>query len=137
MGCDLLQPVELLTDLSAVTGISGQIDTLEEDHCRHHGLAQQDVLDVSGYRTTRQSFVWQVFRPDVHHYRGERIGFTELPGPPPKASPAQVPTVRAVVPARKPKPDHPWRQGYQNMKPRLAHQPAAASLVGMRAYASP
>jgi hypothetical protein len=70
------------------------------------------------------------------YYRGERLAFTELQEPTQKASRPLAPAVRAMV-VRKPKQDHPWRQAYQNMKPRLANQAAAASLVGMRTYASP
>jgi hypothetical protein len=39
--------------------------------------------------------------------------------------------------ARKAKKDHPWRQGYQNMRPRIPNQIISTPLVGMRTYASP
>jgi hypothetical protein len=70
------------------------------------------------------------------YYRGEAIAFTELKKQPQKASAPLPPRARPVV-ARKAKKDHPWRQGYQNMKPRVPNQGTAAPLVGMRTYASP
>jgi transposase-like protein len=70
------------------------------------------------------------------YYRGERMRFTELQEPIRKPAPPLPPAVRAVV-VRKAKPDHPWRQGYQNMKPRVAPPAIAAALVDMRTSASP
>jgi transposase len=70
------------------------------------------------------------------HYRGERIAFTELPEPMRK-SPAPGPPAAPALVVRKAKPDHPWRQGYQNMRPRVATPGSAVPLAGMRAYASP
>jgi hypothetical protein len=69
------------------------------------------------------------------YYRKQRVSFTELKEPIRKIA-RPIPRVRAVV-ARKAKPDHPWRQGYQNMKPQVPNQVIAAPLVGMRTYASP
>ena len=51
------------------------------------------------------------------YYRGERIPFTQLKEPLRKPASPPPPTVRAIV-VRKAKPDHPWRQSYQNIKPR-------------------
>jgi transposase len=71
------------------------------------------------------------------YYRGERIAFREWFEPKPQptqAAPAPAIRVQAV---RKAKKDHPWRQGYQNMKPRIPNQVIATPLVGMRTYASP
>src|SRR5436853_2219633 len=70
------------------------------------------------------------------YYRGERIAFTELKEPTRKTAEPVPPNPRAIV-ARKPKKDHPWRQGWQKMKPWSAKQAAAAPIVGMRTYASP
>ena len=70
------------------------------------------------------------------YYRGERIAFTELKEPIRKISEPLPPAARAIV-VRKAKKDHPWRQGYQNMRPRVPHQAMAAPIVGMRTYASP
>jgi transposase len=70
------------------------------------------------------------------HYRGEKIGFTELREPR-KKSPAPItPVVRAMV-VRKPKPNHPWRQGYPNPQPEVPGSARAAPLVGLRTSASP
>jgi len=46
------------------------------------------------------------------------------------------PAGRAMV-VRKAKQDHPWQQGYQNIKPWVPNQGTAAPLVGMLTYASP
>src|SRR6266567_3463721 len=70
------------------------------------------------------------------YYRGERIAFTELKEQIRKISEPLPPAARAIV-VRKAKKDHPWRQGYQNMRPRVPHQAMAAPIVGMRTYASP
>ncbi len=70
------------------------------------------------------------------YYRGERVAFTELKEPIRKTAQPISPAARAIV-VRKAKQDHPWRQGYQNMKPRVPNQVIAAPPVGMRTYASP
>jgi len=71
------------------------------------------------------------------YYRGERIAFGEWFEPKPQPTQAvPVPAIR-VQPVRKAKKDHPWRQGYRNMKPRIPNQVIATPLVGMRTYASP
>jgi transposase len=70
------------------------------------------------------------------YYRGERIGFTEVKGPTRKVSLPISPAPRAVV-ARKPKQDHPWRQGWQNMKPWMANRRSTEPLAGIRTYATP
>jgi hypothetical protein len=70
------------------------------------------------------------------HYRGERIAFTELPEPRPRISSPLRPAIRTMV-VRKVKPNHPWLQGYQNMKPRVPTPAIAAPLVSLRTSASP
>jgi transposase len=70
------------------------------------------------------------------YYRGEPIRFTELQEPIPKPAPPLPPAARPVL-VRKAKPEHPWRQGYKNMKPRVPHPVIAAPLVGIRTSASP
>jgi transposase len=70
------------------------------------------------------------------YYRGERVAFIELQEPIRKPVQPNPPAARASV-VRKAKHDHPWRQGYQNMKPRVPNQGTAAPLVGIRTYASP
>lgn len=70
------------------------------------------------------------------YYRGERIAFTELKEPIGKTSSSLPPAARAMV-VRKAKQDHPWRQGYQNMKPRVPNPAITAPLVGTRTSASP
>jgi len=67
------------------------------------------------------------------YYRGERIGYTQLTEP--LRKPPRPRVVRAIV-LRKPKADHPWRQGYPNQKPPV--NPALpVPHVGIRTYASP
>ena len=105
---------------------------------RHEGRCLQLQSGQRHYGPTRSKALvceWENGVMQVY-YRGERLAFTELQEPTQKASRLLAPAVRAMV-VRKPKQDHPWRQAYQNMKPRLANQAAAASLVGMRTYASP
>jgi transposase len=70
------------------------------------------------------------------YYRGERMRFTPLPELPKKIPMPVSPAGRARV-VRKAKPDHPWRQGYGNMRPPVPHQWIAPPLVGMRPSASP
>jgi len=70
------------------------------------------------------------------YYRGERVAFTELKEPIRKNVRLIPPAARPMV-VRKAKQDHPWRQGYQNMKPRVPNQVIAPPLVGIRTYASP
>jgi len=70
------------------------------------------------------------------YYRGARIAFTEWKEPIRKTTRSLPPNPRAIV-ARKPKKDHPWHQGWQNMKPWSSNQGSAVPLVGIRTYASP
>ena len=70
------------------------------------------------------------------YYRGERVAFIELKEPIRKTARPTPHAARAIV-VRKAKHDHPWRQSYQNMKPRVPNQVTAAPLVGIRTYASP
>jgi hypothetical protein len=70
------------------------------------------------------------------YYRGERIAFTELKQPQPKLPELRSAGPRVMV-ARKAKKDHPWRLGYQNMRPRIPNQVIATPLVGIRTSASP
>ena len=70
------------------------------------------------------------------YYRGERMAYTELQESMPRESQPVPPAARVMV-ERKAKQDHPWRRGYQNMKPWVPNRGIAAPLVGMRTYASP
>jgi transposase len=65
------------------------------------------------------------------YYRGERIGFTELKEPKRRVSLPIAPVPRAIV-VRKPKEDHPWRKGWQNMKPWIANRRSTEPLSGNR-----
>lgn len=69
------------------------------------------------------------------YYRGERIGYTELAELAKKTPAPAVPAARAIV-VRRAKPDHPWRQSYQGMRP-WPNRGNAAPLVGIRTSASP
>jgi transposase len=104
---------------------------------RHGGRYWQLQPGRRHYGSTRSKALvceWEDGTLEVH-YRGENMAFTELREPMPR-TPAPLPMVRAVV-ARKAKPDHPWRQGYRNMKPRVPLPALAAPLVGPRPSASP
>ncbi len=71
------------------------------------------------------------------YYRGEAIAFTELKKQPQKASAPLPPRARPVV-VRKAKQDHPWRQAYKSMRPRVPNRAIAAPpLVGIPTYALP
>jgi hypothetical protein len=70
------------------------------------------------------------------YYRGERIAFTELKESIRKTTRPMPAPVRPIV-VRKAKPDHPWRQGYKSMKPRVPNPGIATPPVGMRTSASP
>jgi len=70
------------------------------------------------------------------YYRGEQIAFTELLEPKPKATPV-LPSPARVQVVRKAKQDHPWRRGYQNMKPWVPSRGPVGPLVGIRTSASP
>jgi len=92
---------------------------------RHAGLPRSKALVCE----------WEDGTMEVH-YRGEKIGFTELREPRQKSPAPIAPVVRAMV-VRKPKPNHPWRQGYPNPQPRVPGSALAAPLVGLRTSASP
>src|SRR5256886_450507 len=87
--------------------------------------------------TQRKALVceWQDGTMKVY-YRGERIGFTELKEPTRRVS-LPVPPAPRVRVVRRPKKDHPWRQGWQNMKPWFPKPTIAVPLIGIRTYASP
>ena len=70
------------------------------------------------------------------YYRGERIGLSELKEPIRKVS-LPVPPAPGVRVVRRPKKDHPWRQGWQNMTPWFPKPTIAVPLIGIRTYASP
>jgi hypothetical protein len=105
---------------------------------RHHGRCLQLQPGQRRYGPTQSKALvceWEDGAMQVY-YRGERIGFTELKEPIRKTTPPTPPLVRAMV-VRKAKPDHPWRQPYQSMKPRVPNPGIATPLVGMRTSASP
>jgi hypothetical protein len=92
---------------------------------RHYGPSRSKALVCE----------WEDGTLEVH-CRGEKIGFTELREPRKKSPTPIAPVVRAVV-VRKPKPNHPWRQGYPNPQPGVAGPALGAPLVGLRTSASP
>src|SRR6266404_5670919 len=105
---------------------------------RHEGRYLQLQPGQRRYGPTQSKALvceWQDGAIEVY-YRRERESFTELKEPIRKTPPPIPPAARAMV-VRKAKPDHPWRQGYQNMKPRVPNPLIAAPLVGIRTYASP
>jgi hypothetical protein len=71
---------------------------------------------------------WEDGRIHVN-YRGEPIAFREFKQQP-KLTELRPAGPRVIV-AMKAKKDHPWRQGYQNKKPRIPNQVIATPLVGI------
>jgi transposase len=105
---------------------------------RHHGHSLQLHSVQRRYGPTQSKALvceWEDGTVQVY-YRGERVVFTELKEPIRKTTRPMPPPVSPVV-VRKAKPDHPWRQGYQSMKPWVPTQGIATPLVGIRTYASP
>jgi len=93
---------------------------------RRYGPTQSKALVCEGEDGTMQVY-----------YRGERIAFTELKEPIRKTTRPMPAPVRPIV-VRKAKPDHPWRQRYQNMWPRVQNRDIAAPpRVGIPTSASP
>jgi hypothetical protein len=105
---------------------------------RHNGRNLQLQPGQRRYGPTQSKALvceWEDGAMQVY-YRGERVAFTELKEPIRKTARPIPPAARPMV-VRKAKQDHPWRQGYQNMKPWVPNRGIAAPLVGMRTYASP
>jgi transposase len=104
---------------------------------RHEGRALQLQPRHRRYGPTKSKALvceWEDGTMEVY-YRGERIAFAELREPIRKAEP-RPPVVRAIV-VRKAKQDHPWRQSYETMRPRVLKQVIIAPAVGIRTYVSP
>jgi hypothetical protein len=105
---------------------------------RHEGRYLQLKPACRSYAPTRSKALiceWEDGTIQVY-YRGEPIAFTQLKQPQPKLLELRPAGPRVMV-TRKAKKDHPWRQGYQNMKPRIPNPVIATPLVGVRTYASP
>jgi hypothetical protein len=105
---------------------------------RHNGRSLQLQPGQRRYGPTQSKALvceWEDGTMRVY-YRGERVAFTELKEPIRKTTRPMPAPIRPIV-ARKAKPDHPWRQGYQSMKPRIPNPGIATPLVGMRTSASP
>jgi hypothetical protein len=93
---------------------------------RHYGPTQSKALVCE----------WEDGTMEVY-YRGKRLAFTELPEPIRKTARPAPPAARPMV-VRKAKQDHPWRQSYQNMRPRVPNRAMAAPpRVGIPTSASP
>jgi len=105
---------------------------------RHNGRSLQLQPGQRRYGPTQSKALvceWEDGTMQVY-YRGERVAFIELKEPLRKTTRPIPPPVSPIV-VRKPKPDHPWRQGYKSMKPRVPNPGIATPLVGMRTSASP
>src|ERR1700680_1129338 len=105
---------------------------------RHNGRNLQLQPGQRRYGPTQSKALvceWEEGAMQVY-YRGERVAFTELKEPIRKIARPIPPAARPIV-VRKAKQDHPWRQGYQNMKPWIPKREIAGPLVGIRTYASP
>ena len=105
---------------------------------RHEGRYLQLQPGQRRYGPTQSKALvceWEDGAMEVY-YRGERAAFIELKEPIRKTARPTPPAARAIV-VRKAQHDHPWRQGYQNMKPRVPNQVSTAPPVGIRTYASP
>jgi hypothetical protein len=90
---------------------------------RHEGRYLQLQPGQRRYGPTQSKALvceWEDGAIEVY-YRGERVAFIELKEPLRKTAGPTPPAARAIV-MRKAKHDHPWRQGYQNMKPRVPNQ---------------
>jgi len=92
---------------------------------RHYGPTQSKALVCQ----------WEDDNMKIY-YRGEPIAFTELKERV-QTSPELRPSAPRPIVIRTAKKDHPWRQGYQNMRPRVPTPAIAPPLVGMRTSASP
>jgi hypothetical protein len=104
---------------------------------RHEGRHLQLQPRNRRYGPTKSKALvceWEDGTMEVY-YRGERMPFTELLETKPQGPAVLPPTARVQV-VRKPKTDHPWRRGYQNMKPWIP-KGSAGPLVGIRPSASP
>jgi transposase len=105
---------------------------------RHEGRYLQLQPGNRRYGPTKSKALvceWEAGTMEVY-YRGERIAFTELLETKPQTTPVLPPPSRVPV-VRKAKKDHPWRRGYQNMKPWVPTRGTAGPLVGIRPSASP
>jgi hypothetical protein len=105
---------------------------------QHQGHCLQLSPGQQRYGPTKSKALvceWQDGTMKVY-YRGERIGLSELKEPIRKVS-LPVPPAPGVRVVRRPKKDHPWRQGWQNMKPWFPKPTIAVPLIGIRTYASP
>ena len=106
---------------------------------RHEGSNFQLKPRSRHYGPTRSKALvceWEDGAMEVY-YRGERLAFTELPESIRKPARPTPPAARPVV-VRKAKQDHPWRQSYQNMRPRVPNRAMAAPpRVGIPTSASP
>ena len=105
---------------------------------RHEGRSLQLNPGSRHYGPTRSKALvcqWEDDNMKIY-YRGEQIAFTELKERV-QTSPELRPSAPRPIVIRKAKKDHPWRQGYQNMRPRVPTPAIAPPLVGMRTYASP
>jgi transposase len=105
---------------------------------RHNGRNLQLQPGQRRYGPTQSKALvceWEDGAMQVY-YRGERVAFTELKEPIRKTARPIPPAARPMV-VRKAKQDHPWRRGYQNMKPWIPKREIAGPLVGIRTYASP
>src|SRR5258708_3200331 len=103
----------------------------------HGGRCLQLQPGQRGYGPTKSKALvceWEDGTMEVY-YRGERLAFTELKEPIRKTARPIPPAARAMM-VRKAKQDHPWRQGYQNMKPRIPNQVIATPLLRIRTHAS-
>ena len=105
---------------------------------RHEGRYLQLQPGHRRYGPTQSKALvceWEDGATEVY-YRGERVAFIELKEPIRKITRPTSLAARAIV-VRKAKQDHPWRQGYQKMKPWIPKREIAGPLVGIRTYASP
>jgi transposase len=104
---------------------------------QHDGRSLQLKPGQQRYGPTQSKALvceWEDGTMEVY-YRGERMAFAECHGARQRSAAVLPPLAPAIV-TRKAKKDHPWRQGYQSMRPHSPH-PVTPPLVGMRTYASP
>jgi transposase len=98
--------------------------TLGNDWVVRHDSRLYQVRRESGYAPARSKVTvceWEDGRLEIR-YRGKRLVYEEIAQRPAKPVPSK-PVHRHHHP-KPPQADHPWRQGYEQMQPRLPRRPS-------------
>jgi hypothetical protein len=70
-------------------------------------------------------------------YRGRKLACSEIAGPPPRSATKANKGATQRRYARAPRAEHPWRQGYSTMKPRVKTGAAGGGVLRVPSLASP